>query len=72
MGWISLSERKPDEKHLVVFRAFDVDIGRGKAYTTDPYCGWMSSDGEFVRWPHNAMPPTHWMELPPAPQTRGQ
>ena len=62
--WIALSNRKPEEKQMVVFRAFDVDIGGGRKYTTDPYCGWIDCVGRFARWPHNAMPPTHWLEIP--------
>lgn len=62
--WIALSERKPEEKQMVVFRAFDVDISGGRKYTTDPYCGWIDCVGRFTRWPHNAMPPTHWLEIP--------
>lgn len=65
--WIGVNERMPDENRQVVFRAFDVDIGDGRKYTTDPYCGWVNCVGEFVRWPHNAIPPTHWMPLPELP-----
>lgn len=39
----------------------------GRPYTTDTYCVWQNSKGEFSRWPHN-WPPTHWMPLPQPPK----
>ena len=64
--WISLKEKMPEFKKIVVFKAFDVDVGVGSLYTTDPYCGWIQGQ-EFVRWPHQ-FPPTHYAELPEPPQ----
>ena len=66
--WISLLDETPKEKEMVVFIAIDVDIGNGRKYTTDPYCGWMDYDGRNPRWPHNAMPPTHFCRLPECKQ----
>lgn len=66
--WISLLEENPAEKEIVVFIAIDADIGKGRRYTTDPYCGWMDYDGNISRWPHNALPPTHFCRLPKCKQ----
>ena len=62
--WIDLSTEKPKQKEMVVFIAIDADIGSGRKYTTDPYCGWMDCDGNIARWPHNALAPTHFCRLP--------
>lgn len=67
MEWLPIETAPKDTKEMYVVRAFNVDVHQVKGYTSDPYCVW--HDGEwFVRWPHTAFMPTHWMPLPPPPK----
>ncbi len=63
-GWLPI-ETAPVGKQMFVVRAFNAPMRGGGTYTTDPYCVWQEQKGRFQRWPHGAMPPTHYMLLPP-------
>lgn len=61
------------KRPMFVVCAFNVCNGftGGRPYTSDPWCVWRTADGEFARWPHH-FEPTHWMPLPPAPESAAQ
>jgi len=62
-------ETAPIGKGMFVVRAFNVSNGftGWRPYTTDPWCVWQATAGEFSRWPHH-FAPTHWAPLPAAPE----
>jgi hypothetical protein len=41
-----------------------ISVNGPNGYITDPWTGWMNSDGTFARWPHE-FPPTHWRAIEP-------
>jgi hypothetical protein len=69
--WLPISQA-PVGREMFMARAFDVEIGKGQRYTSDPYCVWQETAGTFVRWPHKSIPPTHFMHIPPAPAAKPQ
>jgi hypothetical protein len=70
-GWMPI-EMAPVGREMFMARAFDVEIGKGQRYTSDPYCVWQEPAGSFVRWPHKSIPPTHFTRIPPAPAAQPQ
>lgn len=64
MNWQPI-QTAPVGREMIVAKAFDVSAGfsDGRLYTSDPWCVWQYSLGEFARWPH-LFPPTHWLRLP--------
>jgi len=65
-GWQPI-ETAPVGRVMFVVAAFNAPLRRGGIYTTDPYCVWQEKRGQFQRWPHGALSPTHWQSLAAAP-----
>jgi hypothetical protein len=66
MKWLPIEELPKDIAMRVMFvvKGFCVKGYASGPYDTDPYCVWLSDDGEsFVRWPHQ-FAPTHFCLLP--------
>lgn len=64
LPWKPFSECTKERK-MAVFIAVDVIVTTmGMPYTTDPYCGWLESDGSITRWPH-PFKPTHFFYIEP-------
>lgn len=70
-AWQPIETAPKDGREMFVVRAFGIDPVRGGSgnYTSDAYCVFLRADGTLCRWPH-IWPPTHWMPLPAAPQTK--
>lgn len=60
--WKPISELKNNRKCVVLIAKTHL-TDNSSTYITDPWCGWLQSDGKFARWPH-PFPPTHFYELP--------
>jgi hypothetical protein len=60
----------PIGSEMFVARAFNMDVGT-TPYTSDPWCVWQHTRGEFARWPH-LFPPTHWLPLPSPKSSQGE
>lgn len=64
LPWKPFSECTIEHK-MAVFIAVDAIINAGSPpYTSDPYCGWLESDGSITRWPHK-FNPTHFFYIEP-------
>lgn len=64
--WLPLSELPAEyglTNRMLTVKGFNVDVGNGKRYTTDPYCVWITKAGTMPRWPHD-FEPTHFIEIP--------
>lgn len=57
--WKEIEYLSVKRGEMFVVKGFGVRDG---TYNTDPYCVWIDSGGEFVRWPH-PFQPTHYMLL---------
>ena len=62
MKWQPISEAPYDTQEMFIVKAFNVQIGAVKNYTSDAYATW-ASNGKYPRWPHT-VPPTHFCYLP--------
>jgi hypothetical protein len=60
--WKDISSAPQNQTKMFVVRAFNVNHGNIRNYTSDPVATW-SVNGSFPRWKHE-FAPTHWIELP--------
>lgn len=58
--WLDISKLETKRKLVVLVAKTEI---AGREYITDPWCGWLTDDGTFARWPHK-FEPTHFIELP--------
>jgi hypothetical protein len=66
MKWKPMSELPAEygiTNRMLLVKGFNIDIGNGKLYDTDPYAVWITLGGKMPRWPHK-FEPTHFYEFP--------
>jgi hypothetical protein len=60
MDWQPIETAPKDRTEIILRGRYNVT-----GYVSDVYHSWW--DGRWVRWPHAAFEPTHWMPILPLP-----